>query len=87
MINYPHNVYRSISLYVDQSESSCSNKLESPHILKPNEAYACVVKQNKAYETSIAISGQLNPVLKPNEAYESVTVNNNPIIIYEEVVW
>ena len=61
-------------------------QLESPECVETNEAYACVIKQNKAYETSII--GKLNPVqtigLKPNEAYESVV--NNPAAIYEEIV-
>lgn len=73
-------------VYADQSKHSCG--LQSLQILEPNEAYTCVLKQNKAYE-KMSISEQLNPAaqtiaLKPNEAYESVT--NNSIIIYEEVV-
>ena len=69
-------------------KSSCgSNIIQSQQILEPNEAYACIIKRNEAYERT-SMSGQLNPAqtitLKPNEAYESVV--NNPIIIYEEII-
>ena len=78
-------------IYVDQSNSSCGDvhvQLELPQFLEPNEAYACVTKQNQAYEKIVISPGQVNPAqtiaLKSNEAYESVA--NNPTIIYEEVM-
>jgi hypothetical protein len=77
-------------MHIDKPESSYTNiqlPHVSPQVLEPNEAYACIVKQNQAYERT-SLSGKLNPAqtitLKQNEAYESVV--NNPIVIYEEVV-
>ena len=79
-IKNPHDVYHSI-MNTDWSKSCGNIQVQSPQILEPNEAYACVIKRNKAYER-ISVSQTI--ALNPNEAYESVT--NNPVILYEEIV-